>query len=213
MTLAPTGTLRAAINLGNPVLAQGTPEDPRGITVELARELGRRLGVPVELLCSTAARDSFAALVEGRADIGFLAIEPARAEQVAFSAPYHVIEGVYVVPAGSELASADDVDRPGVRIGVKQGSAYDLYLTRTLEHAELVRGSEGVEVFAEQGLEVGAGIRQPVTAWAAEHGHRVLEPHFTDIRQAVATAHHDAADELAAFVDDVVASGWVAERI
>lgn len=213
MTLAPTGTLRAAINLGNPVLAQGTPEEPRGITVDLARELGRRLGVPVELLCSTAARDSFAALVEGRADIGFLAIEPARAEQVTFSAPYHVIEGVYVVPEGSELTSADDVDRPGVRIGVKQGSAYDLYLTRTLEHAELVRGSEGVEVYAEQGLEVGAGIRQPVTAWAQEHGHRVLEPHFTDIRQAVATAHHDAADELAAFVDDVVASGWVAERI
>ena len=93
--LAPTGTLRASINLGNPVLAQGTPEAPSGVTVDLARELGARLGVPVELVCFGAAKDSLAALQEDRADVCFLAVDPARAETVAFTAPYAVIEGVY----------------------------------------------------------------------------------------------------------------------
>lgn len=146
--LAPTGTLRASINLGNPVLAQGTPDDPGGVTVDIARELGTRLGVPVELVCFDAARDSFEAMASGRADICFLAVDPARAETVAFIPPYAVIEGVFAVPDDSPLTSAADVDRPGVRVGVKQGSAYDLFLTRTLTHAEVVRGAEGTTVFA-----------------------------------------------------------------
>lgn len=218
--LAPTGTLPASINLGNPVLAQGTPHGPHGphgISVDLARELGSRLGVPVELVCFTAARDSFAALVEGRTDIGFLAVEPAREEEVTFSAPYVVIEGVYVVPDESSLRRAADVDRPGVRIGVKRGSAYDLFLTRTLRHAELVRGDEGVEVYLAGGLEVGAGIRQPTTAWVAAHpGQRLVEPRFMEIRQAMALRRDRSAEAVAtlrAFVDDVVDSGWVAERL
>jgi polar amino acid transport system substrate-binding protein len=211
--LAPTGALRASINLGNPVLAQGTPQEPRGITVDLARELAVQLGVPLQLLCFTAARDCFAALVDGRADVGFLAIEPAREEEVAFTAPYVVIEGVYVVPDDSPVATAADVDRPGIRIGVKRGSAYDLFLTRTLQHAELVRGEEGVEVYLAEGLEVGAGIRQPASAWVAAHpGQRLVEPRFMEVRQAVATPHRAAVGELAAFVDELVASGWVAER-
>ena len=215
--LAPTGTLRAAINLGNPVLAQGTPDDPTGVTVDLARELGARLGVPVELLCSTAARDSFAAVEEGRADVCFLAVDPARAEAVTFSAPYAVIEGVFVVPEGSPLTSADDVDRPGVRVGVKQGSAYDLHLTRALTKAEVVRGAEGTTVFVEEGLEVGAGIRQPVTDFAAAHpGTRVLEPHFMEIRQAVGTPRSRSA-AAAAWVHDVVedlkTDGFVADAL
>jgi len=211
--LAPTGALRASINLGNPVLAQGTPQQPRGITVDLAGELALRLGVPLHLLCFTAARDSFAALVEGRADVGFLAIEPAREAEVAFTAPYVVIEGVYVAPADSPVATAADVDRPGIRVGVKRGSAYDLFLTRTLQHAELVRGEEGVEVYLAEGLEIGAGIRQPAAAWVAAHpGQRLVEPRFMEIRQAVATPHRAAAGELSAFVDELVASGWVAAR-
>ena len=213
MTLVPTGTLRASINLGNPVLAQGTPDAPRGITVDLARGLAARLDVPLELLCFTAARDSFAALVDGRADVGFLAIEPAREAEVAFTAPYFVIEGVYVVPENSAVATAADVDRPGTRIGVKRGSAYDLYLTRTLEHAELVRGDEGVDVYLSDGLEAGAGIRQPTTAWVSDRpGHRLVEPRFMEIRQAMATPHREAIGELAAFVDELLASGWIAER-
>ena len=185
--LAPTGALRASINLGNPVLAQGTPEDPGGVTVDLARELAARLGVPLELVCFSPAKDSLAALQEDRADVCFLAVDPARAATVAFTAPYAVIEGVYAAREGA-FATADDVDRPGVRIGVKQGSAYDLFLTRTLQHAEVVRGSEGTAVFAEQGLDVAAGIRQPVTDFSAtQPGLRVLEPRFMEILQAVGT--------------------------
>lgn len=134
--LAPTGTLRVSINLGNPVLAQGSATRPSGVTVDIARELGFRLRLPVELICFDAARDSFEAMVAGRADIFFLAVDPAREKAVAFTAPYAVIEGVFAVPNGSAINSSADVDRPGVRIGVKKGSAYDLFLTRTLAHAE-----------------------------------------------------------------------------
>src|ERR1700728_3652457 len=112
--LAPTGTLRAAVNLGNPVLAQGAPTAPSGVTVDIARELAGRLGVPVELVCFDAARESFEAMNSGRADICFLAIDPARAATVAFTAPYAVIEGVYVAPVGGPISAAADVDRPGV---------------------------------------------------------------------------------------------------
>ncbi|MCE1179186.1 MAG: transporter substrate-binding domain-containing protein [Micrococcales bacterium] len=215
--LAPTGTLRASINLGNAVLAGGTHEEPAGVTVELAREIGRRLGVPVELLTWDAARDSLAAMERGEADLCFLAIDPARAGTVAFTRPYVVIEGVYAVPLASRLASAGDVDAPGVRVGVKQGSAYDLHLTRELAHAEVVRGAEGVEVFAEQGLAAGAGIREPVTAWVAERDDvRLLEPAFMQIRQAIGVPV--GTDPAAvAWLDEVVeelrAGGAVADGL
>ena len=163
--LAPTGTLRASINLGNPVLAHGTPTAPAGVTVDLARELATRLRVPLELLCFEAARRSFAAMTSGLADVCFLAIDPAREAEVAFTAPYVVIEGVFAVPLDSPVRALADVDRTGVRIGVKRGSAYDLFLTRTLTHATVVRGEEGVAVFRAEGLEVAAGIRQPMTAF------------------------------------------------
>ena len=187
--LAPTGTLRASINLGNPVLAQGTPEAPSGVTVDIARELARRLGVPVSFQCFDAARKSFEALRTGAADVAFLAVEPARAAEVEFTAPYVLIEGVYAVAADSPIRTADDVDRTGVRVGVKEGSAYDLFLTRTLENAEVVRGADGIDAFRELGLEVAAGIRQPLTRHvAADPGLRLVEPRFMQIRQAVAIA-------------------------
>ncbi|MEU9203980.1 transporter substrate-binding domain-containing protein [Streptomyces sp. NPDC048332] len=216
--LAPTGVLRASVNLGNPVLAQGTPADPAGVTVDLAREIGARLDVPVELLCFDAARKSYEAMATGRADICFLAIDPAREAEVAFTAPYVLIEGVYAVPSGSPLASVADVDREGVRIGVKQGSAYDLFLTRTLRHATVVRGAEGVDVFREQGLEAAAGIRQPMTEFAAADpdGVRLIEDRFMEIRQAVGTTR-SRTPEAVAFLRDVVeelkATGFVAEAM
>lgn len=215
--LAPSGTLRASINLGNAVLAQGTAEEPRGVTVEIAGQVAERLGLPLELVCFGAAKDSLAAVTAGDADLCFLAVDPARAQTVAFTAPYAVIEGAFVVPAGSAITSSAEVDHPGVRIGVKQGSAYDLFLTRTLEHAEVVRGAEGVEVFAEQGLEVGAGIRVPVTDWAAARGGlRVLEPAFMQIEQAVGTtrARSEATVAwLSELVEELKASGFVAEAL
>ncbi|HEY3013549.1 MAG TPA: transporter substrate-binding domain-containing protein [Nocardioides sp.] len=215
--LAPTGTLRASINLGNAVLAQGTPEAPSGVTVDLARELATRLGVEVELVCFDAARKSFEAMVTGRADICFLAVDPAREAEVAFTAPYVVIEGVYVVPRDSGLTTNDDVDREGIRIGVKRGSAYDLFLTRELRHATVVRGDEGVDVFRAQGLEAGAGIRQPMTAFVrANPDYRVIEGRFMEIRQAMGTTKDRAPETVAflrAFVEEQKANGFVAESL
>jgi polar amino acid transport system substrate-binding protein len=215
--LAPTGVLRAAINLGNPVLAHGTPDEPGGVTVDIAREVGARLGVPVELVCFDAARKSFEALVGGRADICFLAIEPAREAEVAFTGPYVEIEGVYAVPVDSPVTVPSDVDRAGVRVGVKRGSAYDLFLSRTLEHATVVRGDDGVDVFREQGLEVAAGIRQPMTAFvAANPDMRLVEERFMAIRQAVGTTK-DRSPEAVSFLCELVAelknSGFVAESL
>ncbi len=215
--LAPNGTLRASINLGNPVLAQGTPAEPGGITVDIAREIGARLGVPVELLCFDAARKSYEAMATGRADICFLAIEPAREAEVAFTAPYVVIEGVYAVPHDSDLHSVADVDRAGVRIGVKRGSAYDLFLTRTLRHASVVRGEEGVDEFRAQGLEAAAGIRQPLTAYAAAHPEvRLIEGRFMQIRQAVGTTRTrrpETVGFLREVIEELKADGFVADAL
>src|SRR5436309_1941296 len=118
--LAPTGTLRASINLGNIVLAQGTPENPGGVTPELARELGKRLGVPVSLTCFDGAGKAFEAMKAGKVDVVFLAIEPVRAAEIAFTAPYVIIEGVYMVRKDAPLQTPADVDKPGIRVVVNQ---------------------------------------------------------------------------------------------
>jgi polar amino acid transport system substrate-binding protein len=215
--LAPAAVLRAALNLGNPVLNTGTPESPAGVTVDIAREIAARLGVPVEFRCFGAARESFAAMTTGRADICFLAIEPARSAEVAFTPPYVLIEGVYAVPAGSPLRTVAEVDRPGVRIGVKEGSAYDLFLTRTLRHANVVRGAEGTDVFVARNLEAGAGVREPVTEFVAAHpGYRLLEERFMEIPQAVGVAktrRPETSRFLHALVEELKASGFVADAL
>ena len=166
--LAPTGKLRAAINLGNMVLAQkdAASGELGGVTVDLARELGRRLAVPVELVPFDAAGKVFDALKSGAWDIAFLAIEPVRAAEISFTAPYVIIEGVYMVPANSPLQAVADVDREGVRIAVNKGSAYDLYLTRTLKHATLVRGESGTDLLLNDKLEAAAGVKQPLVEFA-----------------------------------------------
>ncbi|MFE5481196.1 transporter substrate-binding domain-containing protein [Streptomyces sp. NPDC056527] len=215
--LAPTGVLRASINLGNPVLAAGTPEAPAGVTVDLAREIGARLGVPVELVCFDAARKSYEAMATGRADLCFLAVEPAREAEVAFTAPYVVIEGVFAVDRDSALTTVADVDRDGVRIGVKRGSAYDLYLSRTLRHASVVRGEEGVDVFRSEGLEVAAGIRQPMAEYVAARPElRLIEDRFMEIRQAVGTTlsrRPATVRFLSDLVEELKADGFVADAL
>lgn len=215
--LAPTGTLRASINLGNPVLARGTPDEPGGVTVEIAREVGERLGVPVTLVCFSAARESYQAMADGRADMCFLAIEPAREESVAFTAPYVLIEGVYAVPRDSTITTVADVDRAGVRIGVNRGSAYDLFLTRTLANATLVRGDDGVAEFFARGLEVMAGIRQPLAALVAEHtGLRLVDGRFMRIRQAVGTTRTRRPETVAflrGVVEELKTNGFVARAL
>jgi polar amino acid transport system substrate-binding protein len=212
--LVPTGTLRASINLGNPVLAQGTPDAPTGVTVDLAREVAGRLGVGVQFLCFDAARKSFEAVKTGHADIGFLAVEPARAADVSFTAPYVIIEGVYAVPAGSPIETLAAVDQKGVRIGVKEGSAYDLFLTRTLAHAQIVRGAEGTDIFAAEKLDVAAGVRQPLVAYVASHpGLRLIEPRFMEIRQAVAIPKGRDITFLRELVETLKTNGFIAESL
>ena len=215
--LAPTGVLRASINLGNPVLAQGSALNPGGVTVALAREIVGRLGLQVELVCFDAARKSFEAMTAGDADICFLAIEPAREAEVAFTAPYVVIEGVFAVRAASDAHTPGDIDQPGVRIGVKRGSAYDLYLTRTLQHADVVRGEEGVDVFLDEELDVAAGIRQPMTAFVQERADmRLIDERFMQIQQAVGTTKSrrpETVEFLRATVEDLKANGFVSEAL
>jgi polar amino acid transport system substrate-binding protein len=215
--LAPTGVLRASINLGNPVLAQGTSDEPTGVTVDIAREIAARLDIPLALRCFDAARKSFEAMTAGEADLCFLAIEPARAAVVAFTAPYVVIEGVFAVPTDSPLTTVADVDRPGVRIGVNSGSAYDLFLSRTLRHATVVRGPGGFGEFRAQGLEAVAGIRQPMTAFVAAHPDvRLIEERFMQIRQAVGTTRTrqpDTVEFLRDVVEELKANGFVADSL
>jgi polar amino acid transport system substrate-binding protein len=216
-TLAPTGKLRAAINLGNPVLAQGTPQAPSGVTADLARELGRRLGVPVELVPFDAAGKVFEANKAGAWDVAFLAIEPVRAAEIAFTAPYVIIEGVYMVPVGSDLKTVADVDRAGVRIAVNKGSAYDLFLTRSIKNATIVRAESGVDVFKSDKLEVVAGVKQPLVAYAqTDPNVRVMDGRFMEIKQAMgAPKAREAAVAryLAPFVEEMKASGFVAEAL
>ena len=216
--LAPTGTLRAGINLGNMVLAQKDEMtgEPKGITVDLARELGRRLGVPVELVRFDAAGKTFEGLKAGTLDIVFLAIEPVRAAEVAFTAPYVIIEGVYLVPKDSALKTVGDVDRAGVRVGVNKGSAYDLFLTRTLKQAQLVRGESGIDLFVKDKLDAAAGVKQPLVEYAKTNpGVRVMDGRFMEIQQAMGTPRgRDAgARYLRGFDEEMKADGFFADAL
>jgi polar amino acid transport system substrate-binding protein len=219
--LAPTGKIRAAINLGNSVLAQRSDDGPRGVTVDLARELGRRLGLPVELVTFDAAGKVFEALKAGAWDIAFIAIEPVRAAEIEFTAPYVHIEGTYMVPQDSPLKTIEEVDRPGVRIAVGRGSAYDLYLTRTIKNATLVRAATGggsamIELFRNEKLEVAAGVKQPLVAYAKAHPDvRVMDGRFMVIRQAMGTPKGRTAGAayLSGFIEEMKASGFVADAL
>jgi polar amino acid transport system substrate-binding protein len=216
-SLAPTGKLRATINLGNMVLAQGTPAAPRGITVDISNELGRRLGVPVEFNCFDAAGKAFENFKSQGFDIVFLAIEPVRAADVDFTAPYVIIEGVYMVPMDSKLKAVADVDSPGVRIAVAKDAAYDLFLTRSLKHATLVRGPESFEQVVRGTVDAAGGVKQPLVAFAKAHADkvRVLDGRFMEIRQAMGTqkGREAGAKYLRAFIEELKASGFIADGL
>ena len=213
--------MRAAINVGNIVLAKRGEgrADPTGITVDLARELGKRLGVPVELVVYDLAGKVSAAANTGAWDICFLAIEPARAAEVEFTAPYVLIEGTYLVARDSPLKTVADVDAPGIRIGANTGAAYDLFLTRSLKNATLVRAGDGSSMFDlfEAGkVDAAAGVRQPLEIYAKAHPHvRVMPDRFMEIRQAMAAGKGKMAGQryLASFIEEMKASGFVADAI
>ncbi len=220
--LAPTGRLRASINLGNPILANLNPVtgQPEGVSIDLAHEFARRMGLELDLVVFDAAGKSVDAVKNSNADIGFFAIDPLRGEEIAFTAAYVLIEGCFMVRENSTLIHNDDVDTPANRVAVGARSAYDLYLSRNLKHAQIVRAEGGaavVDSFLAQGLEVAAGIKQPLLAAAQRHqGLRLLPGHFMVIQQAMGTGKMRgqlAADCLAAFVEDMKASGFVANSL
>ena len=219
---APTGKLRASINLGNPILAKrdASSGEHVGVSIDLARALGDRVGVEVELVVFETANQSVEAVRGEQTDIGFFAIDPLRGEGIAFTAPYVLIEGSYMVPQASPLQTNEDVDRPGVRVTVGKGSAYDLFLSRTLQAAEIVRAPSSpavVEVFVQQQLEVAAGVKQQLQADLLRFpGHRMLPGRFMVIQQAMGMAQSrgpEAAQALAAFVQEMKASGFVAQAL
>jgi polar amino acid transport system substrate-binding protein len=218
--LAPTGKLRVAINFGNTVLAQRGPgDDPRGVSAELARDLARRLSLAIEFVTFDAAGKVTDALKNGVWDIGFLAIDPVRAAEIDFTAPYVVIEGTYMVPKDSPLQTIEDVDRDGVRIAVGRGSAYDLYLTRAIKHAKLIRGegpAASIRMFTADRLEAAAGVKQPLVDYAkTDPGVRVMAGRFMSIEQAMAVPKgRDAGYRYARkFVEEMKASGFVARAL
>jgi polar amino acid transport system substrate-binding protein len=219
--LAPSGKLRAAINFGNPVLAtrDAATGEARGVSVDLARELGKRMGVPVELVLYAAAGKVVEGLKSNAWDVAFVAIDPARAVDVDFTAPYVIIEGAYLVPTDSPIRSNSEVDRDGVRIAVGAGSAYDLYLSRELKRAQLVRAPTSpvvVDTMNAQKLDVAAGVKQQLEADAKRvPGVRLLEGRFMVIEQAMATPKGRSAGAryLAAFVEEMKASGFVAAAL
>lgn len=218
--LAPTGRLRAAINHGNTVLAQKHADGTLGgVTVALARELGKRLDVPVDLIPFDAAGKVFAAIPEKAWDIAFLAIEPVRAAEIEFTAPYVLIEGYFMVPQASPLRTPVEVDRDGIRIAVAKGAAYDLFLSRTFKHATLQRaptGPEAMKMMLQDKLEAGAGVKQHVSQFVAEHPElRMIEQRFMAIEQAMGTlkGRLDGVAYLKPFIEEMKASGMIAAEL
>ena len=217
--LAPTGTLRAAINAGNVVLVQKDASGVHGVTVDLANELARRLGTPVALTVYDTAGKVTDAVKAGEWDIAFLAIEPVRAAVIGFTAPYAIIEGTYMVAANSPLKTIADVDRDGTQIAVAKGSAYDLYLTRTLQHATLVRYPSpplALEGFVADKLDAAAGVRQFLATHAKAHPDmRVMPEHFQEIREAMGAplGRDTGLQYLKTFVEEMKADGFVAKSL
>jgi len=221
-SFAPGGTLRVSINLGNPVLASldASSGQPVGVSVDLASELARRLGVKLELVAVKSAGASVENVEQGKADIGFFAADPKRAQEISFTRPYVLIEGFYAVRSDSPITSNEQVDQPGITVAVGKGSAYDLFLTRALAQATIVRiptSPAVVQSFLEQHLSVAAGVRQQLEKDAAALGGvRILPQRFMVIRQAmgVPKARGEAASAyLAQFVEEMKQSGFVAASL
>ena len=218
--LLPSGTLRVGINFGNALLASRDANgNPGGIAVDLARELARRLNAPMEIVGYDSAGEMAEGAKSAAWDVAFLATDPDRAGEIDFTPPYVEIESTYLVPPDSPLRTIDDVDREGVRIAISERSAYDLFLTRTLKRAQLVRVPGVVpsfDLFFDKKLEALAGLR-PLLVEAADRqpGSRVLDGRYTSVRQAAGTprGRPAAAAFLSEFVRDAKVSGLVAQTI
>lgn len=218
----PTGRLRASINVGNPILASRDPATgaPVGVSIDLARAFAQRLGAELDLVVWDSAGKSVEAVTAEQADIGFFAIDPVRGKGINFTDAYVLIEGAYVVRQASPLHDLEAVDRDGIRVTVGKGSAYDLYLTRELKHASIVRAPTSpavVDTFLSENIDVAAGVKQQLEAdMARVPGLRMLPGSFMVIRQAMGCPKSrgaEAAAALGAFVEEMKASGFVADAL
>ncbi len=220
-SIAPTGTLRVSINLGNPVLAKaGDGKQPTGVSVDIGRELARQLGVGVAFEAVDTAGKSVDLVEREQADVGFFAIDPKRGALIAFTGPYVLIEGTYMVRADSPIQSNAEVDCPEKRVVVGRGSAYDLYLSRELTRATIVRAASSqavVETFLAEHADVAAGVRQQLEADAKRVGGlRVLDGRFMVIRQAMGIPKSRGAQGaawLSDFVERLKAEGFIADAL
>ena len=218
---APTGSLRASINLGNPILAnKDAAGKPIGVSVDLATELAKRLGLPLELVVFDAAGKSVDALSQEKADVGFFAIDPVRGKDIAFTAAYVLIEGSYLVKQDSALTRNEEVDRMGTRIAVGKGSAYDLFLTREIKNAHILRAPTSpttVDFFLDQKLEVAAGVKQQLEMDAKRLPNlRLLPGRFMVIEQAMGMPKNRSLQAqlyLQSFVEEMKASGFVTNAL
>ena len=218
--LAGTGKLRAAINFGNPILAsKDASGEPRGVSVDLAREAARELGVPIELVQFNSAGNVVEAIRSRQVDLAFVAIDPVRAADMEYTAPYVIIEGAYLVRNDSKVQRNEDVDRAGTRIVVGRGSAYDLFLTREIKQATLVRAPTSpavTDMFLAEKMDVAAGVKQQLEADAMRVGGvRLLPGRFMVIEQSmgVPKGRTVAQSWLSAFIEDKKRSGFVAEAL
>jgi polar amino acid transport system substrate-binding protein len=218
----PTGKLRASINLGNPVLARRDPGSgsPVGVSIDLAENFAKRLGVDIEFVLFDSAGKSVEAVTREEADIGFFAVDPLRGQGIAFTAPYLLIEGCYLVRQDSKIRSNEEVDRPEHRVVVGKGSAYDLFLTRELQHARIVRAATSpavVDLFVEQNMDIAAGVKQQLAAGAQRFpGLRLLPGRFMVIQQAMGLPKgrgEEAAALLGKYVEEMKVSGFVAQAL
>jgi polar amino acid transport system substrate-binding protein len=219
--LAPTGVLRAGINMSNFLLVTGRNAfgDPEGVSPSMAKAIAERLGVPVRYVPYPKPGELADAVTAGAWDIGLIGAEPQRAEKIAFTRAYCEIEACYLVPPGSPITIMAEVDRPGIRISVAARAAYDLWLERNIRHATLVRADSldsSFSRFVEERLDVLAGLRpRLLTDIEALPGSRILEGQFTAVQQAIGTARGNTAGAafLRDFVEEAKASGLVARLI
>lgn len=221
-SFAPTGRLRATINIGNPILASRHPQsgEVSGVSVDLAQGWADQLGVPLELIVVETAAASVDRVARDESDIGFFAIDPKRGEGVDFTEPYLLIEGCYLVRNDSPITTNEAVDQPGLRVVVGQGSAYDLYLSRELKAASIERAPSSpavVEHFLATGADVAAGVKQQIADEAARLGGlRLLPGRFMQIRQAMGcpkSRGEAAAQALRVYIDQAKAAGVVVRSL
>ena len=218
---APTGTLRVGLNMSNFLLTRtdAATGKPLGVAHDLGQELARRLGLPIQFVPHPNPGALADAANKNTWDVGFLGAEPQRANEIDFTAAYVEIESTYLVPAGSALKHANEVDRKGIRIIVPAKAAYELYLSRTINHAELIKeagADASFKRFVDEKFDALAGLKPRLISDQAKlPGSVIVEGSFTAVQQAagVPKGRANAAKYLAAFIEDVKASGLVAKAI